>query len=305
LKKVILLATGWHPTYWSTPKEAPYPKKSHRELSDWEELSKNCPLPGLGIYIKQKDKDYRNMKFNYLLIKGMRYDSVSGQPYFEFDPIQESTTESWQLTNKLPAENRPLFSSIQSDTLINILKNIGENPPKEWISLLELKETIISWQDYIGKYFLEIEIKNLGNEEFEDRIFYLLKALGFDIIQKGHTLPGAYADGIFSLDTYAVVYDCKNTSNFLPSESDKRAIDRYLQDEIKVRKEKKIYSAFIAKSFGEISRGDIFYFNVNSMVYLLHKKLQIGPKFILDPLKKILENKTLLTNEIIDKEWRL
>jgi len=305
LKKVILLATGWDPNYWGVLKEAPYPKKSYRELIDWKELSKNCPLPGLGIYIKQRDRDYRNMKFIYLIIKGMRYDSLSEQPYFEFDPIQESSTESWKIINNLPSENKTLFSSIQSDKLIKILKNIDENPPGEWKNLIELKETIISWKDYIGKYFLEIESKNLSNEEFEDRIFNLLKALGFDIIQKGHTLPGAYADGIFSLDNYAVVYDCKNTSNFFPSESDKRSIDRYLQDEIKVRKEKKIYSAFIAKSFEEISRGDIFYFNVNSLIYLLCKKIQIGSRFVLDPIKKILENKTPLTNEIIDKEWRV
>lgn len=305
MKKIIILATGWDPNYWGVPKEAPYPKKSYRELIDWEELSKSCPLPGLGIYIKQKDRDYRNMKFIYLIIKGMRYDSVSEQPYFEFDPIQESSTESWRIINKLPSENTTLFSSIQSDILINILKNIGESPPEEWKILIELKETIISWQDYIGKYFLEIESKNLSNEEFEDRVSDLLRALGFDVIQKGHMIPGAYADGIFSLDNYAVVYDCKNTSNFFPSEADKRAIDKYLQDEMRIRKEKKIFPAFIAKSFGRINRGDIFYFNVNSMVYLLYKKLQIGPKFILDPLKKIFENKTLLTNEIVDKEWRV
>lgn len=305
MKRIVLLKTSWEIDYWSKPREAPYPNRKYFDLHDWEALSKKCPLPGLGIYIKQKDRDYTFVRFVYVRIKGMRYDSITGQPYFEFDPIQESTTESWQLTNKLPAENRPLFSSIQSDTLINILKNIGENPPKEWISLIELKETIISWQDYIGKYFLEIESKNLSNEEFEDRVSDLLRALGFDVIQKGHMIPGAYADGIFSLDNYAVVYDCKNTSNFFPSESEKRAIDRYLQDEIKVLKEKKIYSAFIAKSFEEISRGDIFYFNVNSLIYLLCKKIQIGSKFVLDPIKKILENKTPLTNENIDKEWRV
>jgi hypothetical protein len=302
MKKVILLATTWTPTYWNVSQEAPYPKKRYKELSDWEELSKNCPLPGLGIYIKQKD---RNMKFSYLLIKGMRYDSVSEQPYFEFAPIHESSTESRELTSKLPNENRTLFSSIQSDTLINILKNIGESPPEEWKNLIELKETIISWQDYIGKYFLEIESKNLSNEEFEDRIFNLLKALGFDVIQKGYTIPGAYADGVFSLDIYATVYDCKNTSNFFPNEADKRAIDKYLQDEKRIRKEKKIYSAFIAKSFGEISRGDVFYFNVNSFIYLLYKKIQIGSRFTLDPIKKILEDKIILTNDIIDKEWRI
>ena len=58
MKKVLLLATGWEPDYWESDKEAPYPKLDYRSLPDWEDLSRNCPLPGIGRYIKQKGQDF-------------------------------------------------------------------------------------------------------------------------------------------------------------------------------------------------------------------------------------------------------
>jgi len=54
MKQVILLATDWASDYWESNKEAPYPKTKYTELPGWEELSKNCPLAGLGIYSKLK-----------------------------------------------------------------------------------------------------------------------------------------------------------------------------------------------------------------------------------------------------------
>ncbi len=82
----------------------------------------------------------------------------------------------------------------------------------------------------------------------------------------------------------------------------KRALERYLDDEKKVGKEKYKFSAFIAKSFGEEQR-DIFYFSVDAMLYLLYKKLIIGSKFSLSPFKKILDRNINVTIETIDKEW--
>ena len=298
--------TDWEKcNYWEKPKEAPYPKMSYKRLSGWNELIKNLPLPGLGIYGHYRQEDCSREPFVYLQVNSMRYDINSEEPSFSFKPTAKSKTESIHLTNSLPPQFRKLFSDIDAEELVKILSSMGETPPPEWMRLIEVKEMPVSWHDYVGKYFLGIETENISNDEFEDRVGNLLKALGFDVTQKGHTLPGAYADGISSFDNYAVVYDCKNTSNFFLSEEDKRAIEKYLQDEKKVRKEKNVYSAFIAKSFRQPSKGDLFYFTVNSLIYLLYKKLLLGPKFTLDPIKKILDNKTPLTNEIIDKEWRV
>ncbi len=304
MKEVLILATAWTSDYWESDKEALYPKTKYTDLPEWDDLSKCCPLPGIGRYIKQKDKDFTSNHFVYLKITGMRYDSSTKQPYFDFKTLTKSLRESRVLESKLTGVNKKLFSVIDPTKLIEILKDIGEEPPEEWKKLIKMEEKIFHWKDYIGKYFLEIEDGTLSNDEFEDRIFVLLNAIGFNVTQKGHTLSGEYSDGIASFDDYALVYDCKNSSNFSQSSADMRAIAKYLEDEKRIRREKKMFPAFIAKSFGQPSRGDVFYFTTNSLIYLLSKKLQLGSKFTLDPIKKILENKTPLTEEIIDKEWR-
>lgn len=305
MKKVLLLATAWQSDYWGYDKEAPYPKTKYKEMAEWDELSKNCPLPGLGIYIKQREKDFSRNKFVYLKITGMRYDSSSGQPYFDFKTIANSNTESKKLTESLPPDNnRKLFSVIQPEKLIGILQNIGERPPEEWKKLIEIEERITNWRDYIGKYFLEIEERVLSNDEFEDRVAVLFNALGFGVKQKGHRISGEYPDGIVSFDNdYAIVYDCKNTPYFVLSAGDERAIRKYLEDEKKIRSERNIYCVFIAKGFIGEGRKDIFYLPINSLLYLLYKKLSLGSKFTLSPLKKLLDNFTPLKKETIDKEW--
>lgn len=303
MKKVLILATKWQSDYWESDKEAPYPDKKYTELPEWNNLSKSCPLPGIGRYFHPDKKDFSDNPFVYLIIMGFRYDP-DGQPYFNFKSLVRSETKSGTLEGSLPQGNRKLFSAIEQEKMVKILKEFNEKPPKEWRELIEIEKEITHWKDYIGKYFLDIETVNLGNDEFEDRNFNLLRSLGFDVDQKGDTLPGEYADGIFSIDEYAVVYDCKNTSNFFPSAADKRAVGKYLNDEKKLRKEINVYPAFIAKSFAQGNPGDFFCLTVNSLNSLLYKKLLLGSKFILNPVKKILENKTPLTEEIIDKEWR-
>lgn len=303
MKKTLLLATGWENDYWELDKKAPYPKKSYTELAEWDELSKNCPLPGIGRYIKQKNNDFSRIPFVYLEIKGLSYDPSTKQPYFTFRFLRKSNTESIKLENRLPMNNRKLFSAIQSQELIEILKDIGEEPPEEWKKLLEIKEEIFHWKNYLGKYFLEIEERSLSNDEFEDRVANLLNALGFNVVQKGHKIQGEYPDGIFSFDDYVMVYDCKNMWNYTPSAEEESAIRKYLSDEIKIRSKEKLFCAFIAKNFkGERKKG-IFYLPINSLLYLLYKKLILGSKFTLSPLKKIFEDSSQLMTETIDKEW--
>lgn len=305
MKKVLLLATAWQADYWESDKEAPYPKTKYTDIPEWDDLSKSCPLPGIGRYIKQKDKDFRTKPFVYLIIMGMRYDSSTESPFFTFKTLTKSKKESRILESNIPSVNRRFFSVMDPEKLIAILQNIGEAPPKEWKSLIDIKEQIINWRDYIGEYFLEIEEKTLSNNEFEDRVAALFNALGFKVDQKGHTLPGEYPDGIAPFDSdYAIVYDCKNTHNFISMSQDQRAIKKYLEDEKKIRNENNMYCAFIAKSFKIEGKRGIFYLSINSLLYILYKKIMLGAEFALSPLKKILDDSIPFNHTIIDKEWR-
>jgi hypothetical protein len=167
--KVLLLGTAWQPDYWESDKEAPYPKTQYTDIPEWDEMSKSCPLPGVGRYIKQKDKDFFPNKFIYLKIMGMRFDPVTKQPYFDFKTVTKSNTESRILEGRLPGVYKKLFSAIEFEKLIGILRDLGEEPPDEWKGLAEAKEETIHWGDYVGKYFGEMEDKILSNNEFEDR----------------------------------------------------------------------------------------------------------------------------------------
>ena len=300
MKKILLLATLFQQDYWESDKEAPYPRHRYTDLLEWNDLSNSCPLPGIGRYIK----DFSQNSFVYLKIMGMKYDPDTEQPYFNFKTITKSKTESRRLEEKLPYDKRRLFSVIEPEKLIGILQEIGEEPPEEWKKLIEKEEEIIHWKDHIGKYFLEMEGMALSNDVFEDRVAVLLNALGFEVKQKGHKIPGEYPDGIASFgNDYAIVYDCKNTQDFILNAEDERAIRKYLKDEKTIRNEQHIYCAFIAKSFWREGRKDIFYLPITSLLYLLYKKLSLGSKFTLSPLKKILDNFILFKNETINKEW--
>ncbi len=273
-KKVLVLATNWQPDYWESDKEAPYQKYTYTDLSEWEGLSKSCPLPGIGRYFK----DISSSPFVYLKIMGMRYDTSTKQPYFNFKFLKKSKTESRKLENNLPSIHRNLFSAIESEKLIQILKDIGEEPPEEWKKLIEIKEGIIHWKDYIGKYFLETEESTLSNDEFEDRVAQLFIALGFKVDQKGHKIPGEYPDGIASFSNdHAIVYDCKNTRDFIPSAEDVRAIKKYLDDEKKIRNEQNIFCAFIAKSFKEGSKRDIFHVSITPYFIYYARNYLLAP----------------------------
>lgn len=108
----------------------------------------------------------------------------------------------------------------------------------------------------------------------------------FEVTQKRHKIKGDHCDGVATFKKYGIVYDCKNTANFIPIAENKRLFKKYLRDERSTHK-KALYGAFIAKSFGEEQRGDIFYFSIESLLYLLYKKLIMGSKFTLSPFRKI------------------
>ncbi|MBP1912998.1 hypothetical protein [Thermococcus stetteri] len=154
MKRVLVLKTAWAEDYWESAKEAPYPKRSYKKLKDWEGLKGYLPLPGLGVYIKQTIKgkvyDYLHKPFVYLRIKGMRHNEKE-EPYFDFEPIGKAKVKSEELLKRLPNKSA-LFFSISSNEIIQILKELGEELPEEWLKLLEGEARGWNWKDWIGKY---------------------------------------------------------------------------------------------------------------------------------------------------------
>ena len=61
----------------------------------------------------------------------MDYDSKTLEPRFDFEVIKISNHSSKLILAQLPQPNHNLFSTIEFNSLINILIKIGENPPKK------------------------------------------------------------------------------------------------------------------------------------------------------------------------------
>lgn len=307
LNQVVLLTTDWACDYWHRPKVAKYTKPvSYRDLHNWNDLAHSCPLAGLGIYKLGKKQDCSKTPFVYIKINGMTYDVGTGNPDFNFEVIQVASTNSDTLRNKLSAENKRLISSIESHALLRILNEMGEKQPNEWLQLAPggpISTASPSWRDYLGNYFLALEQGTLSDNEVEDRIAFLLKALGFNVIPKGHRIQGAYADGIALYENIGVVYDCKNTQSFAPTEDDIRALKQYTNDEMILQTGRTLYSAFIAKDFQMLPRQGTFHLRMEQLLHLLAVKLKKGSDFNLNGFNLLLQRGRELNDQAIDDYW--
>jgi len=306
MNQVILLTTRWSRNYWESTQDAPYKwDVINNGLSNLTDLAKSFPLPALGIYGKGKQEDYSDRNFVYIRIQGITADDKPANGLFHSEPVKPSSTSSNVLRSKLP--DRRLVAVIETDTLLKILNEIGEQPPTQWLQMVTREVVSIktpSWRDYLGHYFLELESGNMGDNEFEDRIARLLTALGFKVTQKEHSIQGACADGIALHEDIGIVYDCKNTQSYTPTESDVRALKQYTNDEMTLHSEKTLYSAFISRDFQSPPRQDTFHLRVEPLLYLLWVKLVKGSEFNLNPHKLILQKRRELNRETIDEYWR-
>jgi len=288
---VLILYTFWAPDYWDKRREAPYPKRSYEELSNWNDLEKSLPIPGIGVYMKHREKDYRQRSFVYLRIKGMRYNELR-EPYFDFEPIRRGEKTSAALLDRIGQHK--LFELRPLDQVTEILKGLGEEPPSDWLKLA--KEGVEEdWRSWIGSHFLRAE-SDVSNDAFEDIISDIFRAIDFSVEQMGHKLHGNNPDGILLPPPpydFAIIYDCKNSWEYYPNEDDKRALEDYLTKqkvEVKARYRHitDVYSCFVAKSFDPaISSasevGSDILLDLRSLLYILYKRVRIGSKFTLGP----------------------
>lgn len=308
LNEVILLTTDWEPDYWNKPKTAIYPGKvKYTDIPNWSNLASSCPLAGLGIYYAGRKHDYSGLRFVYITITRMSYDVGTGNPRFNFEVVRPSKTSSDKLRSKLPPKYLRLISTIPIEDLLNVLSDLGEEEPEEWLKLAVVgvsQKRSPAWREFIGDYFLALERSGLGDNEFEDRIASLLKAIGFRVTQKGHKMEGAYADGIAIHADVGLVYDCKNSETFAPTEDNLRALKQYVGDETTLNRGKNLYGAFVSRGFQAEPYQNIFYLRVESLLYLLAVKLTKGIEFDLNPFALLLQKGKELDFQRIDEYWR-
>lgn len=301
MKETIILSTNWGYNYWEQNKPGKFPGTTINErVPNWKEIKQFCPLPSIGYYY---DK-FSTEKFDYIIIKDITADET-GIPYFDYEFVSKSYTESDLLDIKINKANRKFYFPVEINDLVSSLKDLKQSPPEKWLALIQQEITSYNWQDYIGSYFLDIKVKDLSSDAFEDRVASLLTSLGFEVLQKGHKIKGTYPDGIaiYGGDV-ALVYDCKNSNNYFPTAEHLRAIMQYYTDERRVYgKDKEMFPSFISKTFSSLQHNTCHLIPVDALLYLLFKKLKLGSKFRLDPIRNIFINKKVFSIDSIDNEW--
>jgi len=241
-------------------------------------------------------------------------ENEKGEPQFDFHYISkmQGITSSVFL-NEIGI--RDLFFSVLGKKVLFILERFDIKPPIEWQKLLEAElPSAPSWLDWIGKRFQEI-LQTISNNDYEDRIAEIFKALGFEAEQLGHKKKGEYPDGIAYSKDFAIIYECKNRFDYFLSADDARAITKYVQDAKRRIEErrgiKKVYFALIAHSYkGAEKIGDIeketsskgFLLTSEIMLYLLFKKMYLGSSFLLVDFEKLVSNQ-IITIESIEKVY--
>jgi hypothetical protein len=301
MTEVLVLNTYWEPNYWEKDRVAPYPQRS---IDSIKHLKDRTPFAAIGVYIKGKGKDYTSRPPCFLIIKHLSENEKS-EPKFDIQFIsQMQGVTSAAFIKETPRMD--LFYTITEEKTRIILEKLGVTPPQEWQSLLGEKTIpVTSWLDWIGKYFQEIQLI-VSNNDYEDRIAEIFTALGFEVEQLGHKQEGEYPDGIAYSKNFAIIYDCKNRNNYFLNAEDKRAVTRYVQHEKRRIEERRnidrVYFAIIAHSYSRIEKiNDIeketgskgLLLTSESMLYLLYKKIGLGPKFLLADFEELVINKAI------------
>jgi hypothetical protein len=310
MPETIALTTDFDRNYWELHKPARFPSTDiNKRLSSWRQLNSKCPLPAIGLYT---DK-YKERHFDYIIIKDIIADA-DGTPNFDYEFISNGHRESRILDEKINLNRKKFYFSIDCSTLIQSLRDIEEKPPLNWLNLFENNTPIVNtevivtekadWSAYLGRYFLDLRDRQLGNEEFENRVAFLLTALGFKVLQKGHLLVGTVPDGVATYSgDIGLVYDCKNSSNYSPNANDMRALESYYNDERAKHRDLQMFPCFIAKKGITPIVGDKLVIYVEALLYVLFKKLASGSDFKLDPIINFFTNKRVFSIENINIYW--
>ena len=309
MKEILILCTGWEVDYWEIDKIAPYPKRSIRPV---EHLKNALPVPAIGVYIKQRGRDFTHLRPCFLIVRNIS-ENEKGEPLFDFHFVakMEGVT-SLEFLSEMGRKG--LFFTVPQESPLKALRKFGIEPPAEWKMLIEEK-ILPSWLDWVGKRFQEVH-QPISNPEYENRVAEIFYALGFEVEQMGYKREGEYPDGIFYSRDFAVVYDCKNRSNYFLDAKDKRAMIRYVQyAKRRIREQKrieKVYFAFIAHSHAEMlknlsnieketsTKGALF--TSETLLYLLYKSLSLGPHFLLVDFEELISGQ-IVTKETIDKAY--
>ena len=215
------------------------------------------------------------------------------------------------MQNLLAPGSGSLFSIFNEDAIIeNILHSLNEVFPTiggNSVNINPIQRTSVEppFISYIGNNFLDLLQNNLSNDEFEDRVYELLVALGFKVEQRGKLVFGSFPDGYAKIDDKNIlVYDCKNSNNFILTQQAINSMNNYLQDAHLKFPNCNLIPVFIARGYNiNNARSGFFFYKIKPLLYLLYKKLKRGIDFNLNNLLPIIRNRQDVDEITIDNNF--
>ena len=305
----IILATRWQPGYWQQGGTAPFSGALAGTIPQvMDIINDNCPIVGIGYYKRSPNPvgATGNENFEYIKINGITQNGPADFS-ISYEFIRTSNTQSNILSQHIPGLYFLFYDNNNENILINILHLLHEDipviiePPIINVPPVIIIPPVTYWHNYIGNYFLELRNNGLGDGDFEDRVYKLLVALGFDVKQEGHTTPGAYPDGTITIQNYKLIYDCKNRDNYFPVQADVNQMTNYINNNNMQFPNFQNRGIFIARNFGNIqNRHNYFYYKVDDLLYLYFKKIILGNNFNINSLLLVVNQNVDINPQNID-----
>lgn len=297
---IVILCTRYSNDYFNNPQQrASYELRFFTPLMLRQLQDLQYPVRALGVYVAE----HSQTPFKLLKVNTINTDNANVCFDIEPLPIHHNipSADFQRETNRLV--------ELRDDTqIIDILHRLNIAIPQEWTN--NGPTPPISWEDWIGSYFKKLNSDNISSDDFENITAHLLKALGFQIEQMGHTRQGAFPDGIIKAPNlnFAFIYDCKYANNYYPITDDSRAMDSYMNHEGARLKETnpnlKVYPCFIARSFANNVREKAnLYLTVENLLYILFKRLKKGLEFSLVPFERAYERR-VIDRQFIDNNFQ-
>lgn len=309
IKMKIILSTTYQGYYWRKNNNlAPFPtlRNAQQIIQNLQNINHICPLVAIGYYRGAQN----NYNYDYIKIRGAEINA-QGHIIVTHDFINSSHTRSIDLQNLLPPGSGSLFSIFNEDAIIeNILHSLNEVFPTiggNSVNINPIQRTSVEppFISYIGNNFLDLLQNNLSNDEFEDRVYELLVALGFKVEQRGKLVFGSFPDGYAKIDDKNIlVYDCKNSNNFILTQQAINSMNNYLQDAHLKFPNCNLIPVFIARGYNiNNARSGFFFYKIKPLLYLLYKKLKRGIDFNLNNLLPIIRNRQDVDEITIDNNF--
>ncbi len=137
--KRILLKTNSSSGFWKEKNEIEYTgliensASNYEIFTGWKTLSSSCPIYGIGYYFKGTTTTGEE-KFSYIKILSIERTSVDSFK-FTFEHLRESMKPGIEIKKLLDTfhNKKGMITVLSDEQLKNLLKEIEETPPENWL----------------------------------------------------------------------------------------------------------------------------------------------------------------------------